>query len=90
MPIRGVGILGNPIPDNNHEETNMTQFDAAMRKKQCIRDHLILVCTLLRNDSRRGMDTLYWEARICKLVDELDQVSLEGLDITIESLGVKQ
>ena len=89
MPIRGVGILGNP-PDNNRGNLKMNQhkLDHLLMKERIVKEHMIALCVMLRDDMKFGMNLNFIEKRIARAVYELDEIKNEQAMMVCEHFGV--
>lgn len=68
---------------------NQEKWDLLQMQRNIAEDNLIALCVMMRDDRKTGMDTLYIEERIAKVVDRWEKIKDEQMLMAREYLGVK-
>ena len=68
---------------------NQEKWDLLQQQRNITEDNLIALCVMMRDDRKVGMNTLYIEERIAKVVDGWEKIKDEQMLMAREYLGVK-
>jgi len=68
---------------------NQEKWDSLQKQRNITEDNLIALCVMMRDDRKTGMNTLYIEERIAKVVDGWEKIKDEQMLMAREYLGVK-
>ena len=68
---------------------NQEKWDSLQKQRDIAEDNLIALCVMMRDDRKAGMNTLYIEERIAKVVDGWEKIKDEQMLMAREYLGVK-
>ena len=68
---------------------NQEKWDLLQQQRNITEDNLIALCVMMRDDRKTGMNTLYIEERIAKVVDGWEKIKDEQMLMAREYLGVK-
>ena len=67
---------------------NQHKLDHLLMKERIVKEHMIELCVMLRDDMKFGMNLNFIEKRIARAVDELDEIKNERVMMVCEHSGV--